>query len=70
MFKHIKQSWQVIRTLSGDDAYDRYLVHFEMHHTAADANENGTRNANLPLSRAAYFKEWQDDKWKGIKRCC
>jgi uncharacterized short protein YbdD (DUF466 family) len=52
--------WQVIRQLSGDDAYERYLRHHAKHH-AGDSE---------PLSKKAFFKKWQDDKWQGVKRCC
>ncbi len=53
----------MIRRLTGDDAYERYLKHHATFHaTSVDAPP--------PLSRQAFFKLWQDDKWKGINRCC
>ncbi len=59
----IKVIWNNIRRLSGDDAYEQYLKHYaEAHADDMDAPE--------PLSREAFFKEWQDKKWKGVKRCC
>jgi uncharacterized short protein YbdD (DUF466 family) len=61
--KLLTKLWQRIRELSGDDAYERYLQHYEEHH--ADL-----KDGEPPLSRAAFFKQWQDDKWKGVKRCC
>ena len=54
-----KSLWRAIRRLSGDDAYDRYIAHHSAHHPDEP-----------PLSREAFFKQWQDDKWKGAKRCC
>ncbi|HEY0907236.1 MAG TPA: YbdD/YjiX family protein [Methylophilus sp.] len=57
------QCWQRVRELSGDDAYERYLQHYAQHH--ADEVE-----AASPLTRAEFFRQWQDQKWKGIKRCC
>jgi uncharacterized short protein YbdD (DUF466 family) len=55
----LKQLWQAIRQLSGDDAYERYLRHHAVHH------------ADEPLlSKKAFFKQWQDKKWQGVKRCC
>ncbi len=51
--------WNIIRRLSGDDAYERYLAHHAAHHPDPP-----------PLSRTAFFKQWQDEKWKGVKRCC
>lgn len=61
MITRLKQFWQIVRTLSGDDAYERYLEHFETHHA---------KDGQLPLSRVAFYQRWQDEKWKGIKRCC
>ena len=51
--------WRTIRQLSGDDAYERYLKRHAEHHPDEP-----------PLSREAFFRQWQDGKWKGIKRCC
>lgn len=62
MLKHLKTFWQAVRHLSGDDAYDRYLEHY--------ARCNHRHEAEEPLSRAEFFKQWQDRKWNGIKRCC
>jgi len=51
--------WRIIRRLSGDDAYERYLDH----HATAHPGE-------APLSRKEYFKREQERKWGGIRRCC
>jgi uncharacterized short protein YbdD (DUF466 family) len=59
MGKRLTQLWQAIRQLSGDDAYERYLLHHAQHH--ADS---------APLNKREFFKRWQDDKWQGVKRCC
>jgi uncharacterized short protein YbdD (DUF466 family) len=59
------QFWQRIRELSGDDAYERYLAHFVEHQKILEQE-----NTILPLSREAFFKQWQKRKWEGIKRCC
>ncbi len=59
MWYKLKTLWAGIRRLSGDDAYERYLKHHAKHHVEEP-----------PLSREAFFKEWQDGKWKGINRCC
>lgn len=63
MRKKIKHLWHIIRRLSGDDAYERYLAHHEESHAA-------TVDAPPPLSRKAFFKLWQAQKWDGINRCC
>lgn len=59
----LRNIWQRIRQLSGDDAYERYLAHYAEHHA-------GQVDAHPPLGRAAFFKQWQAQKWTGIKRCC
>jgi len=55
----IRTFWEGIRRISGDDAYERYLKQHADRHPAEPA-----------LSRAEFFKQWQDGKWKGVKRCC
>lgn len=57
----LKALWQGIRRASGDDAYERYLMHW----TQAHAHEGGE-----PLDRKAYFKQEQKRKWEGVRRCC
>jgi uncharacterized short protein YbdD (DUF466 family) len=53
--------WDVLRTMSGDDAYERYLAHWYAHHAEDDTE---------PLTRAAFFKNEQERKWNGVRRCC
>lgn len=66
MLNALKTCWKAIRRLSGDDAYEQYLLHYAQHQA-----EHGAEHAEAaPLSREAFFKEWQDKKWKGVKRCC
>lgn len=55
----LRRLWQVVRQLSGDDAYERYLAHHAAHHPG-----------KLPMSRAEFFRCRQDEKWQGINRCC
>jgi uncharacterized short protein YbdD (DUF466 family) len=43
----------------GADAYAGYLAHLARHHPE-----------QVPLSRAAFFRERQDARWSGITRCC
>ena len=59
MVNKLKIFWRMVRRLSGDDAYERYLQHYAEHH-----------QTDTPLSKAAFFKQWQDEKWNGVKRCC
>ncbi len=63
MLKKLKHLWHLLRQLSGDDAYERYLKHhFEFHANSVDARP--------ALSRKAFYTLMQDEKWKGVKRCC
>jgi uncharacterized short protein YbdD (DUF466 family) len=55
----LRKLWRIIRRLSGDDAYERYLAH----HRKAHVGET-------PLGRKEYFKREQEQKWNGIRRCC
>ena len=55
------RTWALLRRLSGDDAYERYLAHFR----ACPATRVGA-----PLSRAAFFAAEQRRKWEGVRRCC
>jgi len=59
MGKRLIRIWRIIRELSGDDAYERYLTHHLAHHAETP-----------PLSRKAYFQRQQTQKWSSIKRCC
>jgi uncharacterized short protein YbdD (DUF466 family) len=63
MLKKLKHLWELLRQLSGDDAYERYLKHYLEFH----ANSVDVRPA---LSRKAFYTLMQDEKWKGVKRCC
>jgi uncharacterized short protein YbdD (DUF466 family) len=61
----IKAFWRIVRRLSGDDAYEQYLKHYTRHHQADAGHE-----CHPPLNKADFFKQWQNEKWNGIKRCC
>ena len=65
MFRKVKTFWGIVRRLSGDDAYEQYLKHYARHHQT-DAGHD----YHPPLSKADFFKQWQDEKWNGVKRCC
>ena len=70
MQNKIKTIWRILRRLSGDDAYERYLIHYERHHAHNHPDLSGHDSCHAPLSKAEFYKQWQDEKWKGIKRCC
>jgi uncharacterized short protein YbdD (DUF466 family) len=65
MLKGLQSFWRLVRHLSGDDAYERYLKQLAGPHRpdCFHAHEK-------PLTKKAFFKQWQDEKWNGIKRCC
>ncbi|MDQ3268317.1 MAG: YbdD/YjiX family protein [Pseudomonadota bacterium] len=51
--------WRAIRELSGDDAYERYIAQ----HATNDPD-------TTPLARKDFFLYQQQQKWRGIQRCC
>ena len=68
MLEKLNAFWRYVRRLTGDDAYEQYLKHFAENHADQEVSAEGGGHALL--TREAFFKEWQDKKWKGIKRCC
>ena len=52
--------WTLLRRLSGDDAYERYLEHWSLHHTGKV----------VPLDRATFLHLETERRWNGVKRCC
>ena len=64
MTELLSRAWAAVRELSGDDAYERYLAHWRNCAHERDAT------ADLPLDRAAFFREEQRRKWDGVRRCC
>jgi uncharacterized short protein YbdD (DUF466 family) len=69
MLNKLKLFWRNILELSGEDAYERYLMRLAEHQKLHGV-DNGCLEHHKPLSRQAFFKQWQDGKWTGIKRCC
>jgi len=65
MLSSLRTCWRILRQLSGDDAYERYLKHYVQHHGVDCDHE-----CHVPLSKKDFFKQWQDEKWTGVKRCC
>ena len=59
MLRWLTAFWSYIRTVSGDDAYERYLAH----HAAAHPGQP-------VMTRKAFFIERQRQKWSGVTRCC
>lgn len=53
------RGWRILRELSGDDAYERYLAHHASLHAGTS-----------PLPRGEYFRRREQEKWGGVRRCC
>jgi uncharacterized short protein YbdD (DUF466 family) len=51
--------WALLRRLSGDDAYERYLQHRRLHHAEGAL-----------LNRADFQRLECERRWNGIRRCC
>jgi uncharacterized short protein YbdD (DUF466 family) len=58
---NLKKLLGFIREISGDDAYERYLVHWQTHHAEQEVK---------PQTREEFFKAELERKWNGVKRCC
>lgn len=59
-FSHqLRNFWDYLRQVSGDDAYERYLVHRQVAHAG-----------EAPLTRQQFFKKRQEEKWGKVSRCC
>ena len=56
----LKRLRRLIRILTGEDTYERYLAHWRDHHGGD----------GVPLDRKAFYKQQQERKWSGINRCC
>jgi uncharacterized short protein YbdD (DUF466 family) len=57
----LRMIWALLREVTGDDAYERYLAHWRAQHA-----KDGSR----PLDRSAFWREEQRRKWDGVRRCC
>jgi uncharacterized short protein YbdD (DUF466 family) len=57
----LQRMWALLREVTGDDAYERYLAHWRAHHRIDET---------LPLDRTAFWREEQRRKWTGMRRCC
>ena len=60
LFVKLRKYWSVLRQLTGDDAYERYLEHWHLHHAGA----------GKPLDRAAFLRWETERRWNNVRRCC
>jgi len=51
--------WRLLRSVSGDDAYERYRAHQAARHPG-----------EMPLSPREFYEDAQRRKWSGVSRCC
>jgi uncharacterized short protein YbdD (DUF466 family) len=59
MKKRLQSLWHLLRTLTRDDAYERYLKHHARSHAEL-----------CPLGRREFYLNEQQRKWTGVSRCC
>lgn len=57
--ERLKRIWRLLREASGDDAFERYLVHHARFHPGTP-----------PLTRSEFFRRETERKWNGVRRCC
>jgi uncharacterized short protein YbdD (DUF466 family) len=55
----LRRLWAALRTLLGDDAYERYLDHQRRRHPDL-----------APLQRSDFYRAEVDRRWSQINRCC
>ena len=51
--------WHWLRSVSGDDAYERYLEHLRVAHPERQ-----------PPSAREFYVDEQKRRWGGVNRCC
>ena len=61
MRSSLRRIWSLLREVTGDDAYERYVAHWRASHST---------DATGPLDRSSFYREEQRRKWEGIRRCC
>ena len=49
----------LLRGVTGDDAYDKYLAHLQR-----------TEPSSTPMSDKAFFQAQMEQKWSCINGCC
>ena len=54
-----RQFWAVLRAITGDDAYERYLAHRRLRHAG-----------EAPLDRRAFDRAELERRWTQPSRCC
>ena len=60
LLMRLRRMWVELRRLTGDNAYERYLEHWQLKHAGE----------GIPLDPAAFFRRETERRWSGVKRCC
>lgn len=60
LLEGLARLWRMLRQLSGDDAYERYLDH---------CRRVGSAHPPI-LNRAEFERQRLQHKWSRINRCC
>ena len=55
----LKQIWNYLRHVTGDDAQELYLADHRQEHPGEP-----------PMTQRQYFRKRQDEKWSKVSRCC
>ncbi|MFZ0693984.1 MAG: CstA-like transporter-associated (seleno)protein [Alphaproteobacteria bacterium] len=64
LFRRLRAIARWLRAVTGDDAYERYLEHWQRHRPI----EDGTNER--PLGRREFFRRRENERWNGVRRCC
>lgn len=64
MKSRFRSLWRFVRSLTTDDAYERYLAHHRQVHTGQAHTDS------QPLDRRSFYLREQQHKWSGVQRCC
>jgi uncharacterized short protein YbdD (DUF466 family) len=59
MWRRLDALWRALRAVSGDDAYERYLLHHAATHAGRPC-----------MSRREFCTDAERRKWSGVNRCC
>ena len=62
MLTKLKILWQMIRRLSGDDAYEQYLKHYAK---TPPGDGGGAPPTPTTIFSEEFFKQWEGKKGKG-----
>jgi len=55
----LREAWWLLRSATGDDAYERYLAHAKRRHALEP-----------PLTRREFYDAQLRRKRSGVSRCC